>query len=176
MLIFMIKDKIVKLLKLFNLVYLVDESVDVFFMVVKVIIFDEVFEFVGMEVIVGVVEFEGLEEVGSLFEVGVDGDDFVNEIFDIDDVVFVKVFFDDVVVGEGNVLVVDFVIFVFVDEFFDVFEVGVIVGNLWFDNFDYFSGGFGDVDEDIVVDLEEMEKLKDFVGFGGNFVDIVWMC
>lgn len=167
----MTKDKTAKPSKSPNLVHLADESVDVLLTVAKVTTLDEVLELAGTEATVGVAELEGPEEVGSLLEVGADGDDLVNEILDTDDAVLAKVLLDDAVVGEGNALAVDLAISALVDELLDALEVGVTVGNPRLDNLDHLSGGLGDADEDTVVDLEETEKLKDLAGLGGNLVD-----
>lgn len=172
----MTKDKTAKPSKSPNLVHLADESVDVLLTVAKVTTLDEVLELAGTEATVGVAELEGPEEVGSLLEVGADGDDLVNEILDTDDAVLAKVLLDDAVVGEGNALAVDLAISALVDELLDALEVGVTVGNPRLDNLDHLSGGLGDADEDTVVDLEETEKLKDLAGLGGNLVDTVWTC
>ena len=45
----------------------------------------------------GGVELEGPEEVGGKLEVGSDGQDFVNEVLNTDDVVFAQLLLDDVV-------------------------------------------------------------------------------
>lgn len=82
-------------------------------------------------------------------------------------------FFNDGVVGDGDLLIVNFGVVLFVDKFLDSFEVNFIVGDVRVDKVEYLLGGFGDMNEDIVVDLKELEKLEDFFGFGGNFRDIM---
>ena len=66
---------------------------------------------------------------------------------------------------------VDFAVAALVDEFAYGFEGGVAVGDVGFDDFEHFNGGFCEADEDSVVDLEEAKELKDFAGFGGDFGD-----
>ena len=77
---------------------------------------------------VGVGELEGPEEVGGLLEVGANGEDFVDEVFHGEDVVFAKCLFDDTVAGKRNALLVDLAVATLVDEFTNGLEVRLAVG------------------------------------------------
>ena len=70
-------------------------------------------------------------------------------------------------------MLVDLSVAALVDEVADGFDTGVAVGDVGFDYFEHFGGGFGEFDEDAVVDLEEAEKLENLAGLGGDFVDTV---
>ena len=80
---------------------------------------------------------------------------------------------DDLVIGEGNALLVDLSVAALIDEVADGFNTGVAVGDIGLDYFEHFGGGFGEFDEDTIVDLEEAEELEDLAGFGSDFVDTV---
>lgn len=73
----------------------------------------------------GVGELEWPEEVACLLEVGSDGEDFVHEVFDGEDIVFAEGGFDGHVGGEGDTLFVHLAVSAFVDEFADGFQVGL---------------------------------------------------
>ena len=77
---------------------------------------------------VGVRELERPEEVGGLLEVGANGEDFVDEVFHGEDVVFAKCLFDDTVAGKRNALLVDLAVATLVDEFTNGLEVRLAVG------------------------------------------------
>lgn len=143
------------------------------FPVAKVTALNEVLELAGAETTSGVAELEGPQEVGSLLEVGTNGDDLVDEVLDADDAIFAEVLLDDGVVGEGDALAVDLTISTLVDEFLDALEVGITIGNPRLDNLDHLSSSLGDANEDTVVDLEEAQKLEDLARLGGDLVDTV---
>jgi hypothetical protein len=139
--------------------------------VAKVTTLDEVAELAGTETAVGVAELEGPQEVGSLLEVGADGEDLVDEILNAHNAVLAEVLLDNGVVGQGNALLVDLSVSTLVDELLDGLEVGVTVGDPGLDDLEHLGGGLGDLDEDTVVDLEETEQLEDLAGLGGHLVD-----
>ena len=128
-------------------------------------------ELAGTESTVGVGELEGPEEVGSLLEVGADGVDLVDEIFNTDNAVLAKVLLNNGVVSKSNALLVDLSVTTLVDELLDALEVGVTVGDPGLDDLQHLSGSLGDTDEDTVVDLEKTEELEDLAGLGGHLVD-----
>lgn len=172
-----------------NLVHLPDELVDVILPVAQVTALDEVLEFPGAEAAGGVAELEGPEEVGDLLEVGADGVDLVDEVLHADDTVLAEVLLDDLIVGQGNALLVDLAItalylivspdqdirtnvaMLTVDELADGLLVGVTVGDVGFDDLQHLNGGLGQLDEDTVVDLEETEELESLALLGIDLVD-----
>ena len=125
----------------------------------------------GPEAAGGITQLEGPEEVARLLEVRSHGEDLMDQILHADDAELAQVLLDDLVVGEGDALLVDFAVPALVDEFAHGFERGVAVGDVGFDDLEHFQGGFGELDEDAVVDLEEAEELEDLAGLGGDFVD-----
>lgn len=128
-------------------------------------------EFAGAESTVGVGQLEGPQEVGSLLEVGADGEDLVDQILDTDEAVLAEHILDDLVVGQGNALLVDLAISTLVDELAHRLQVGIAVGNVGVDDGQHFLRGLGQLDEDTIVDLEETEELEDLAWLGGNLVD-----
>jgi hypothetical protein len=126
-----------------------------------------------VESTVRIAELERPEEVGGLLEVGANGVDLVDQVFHADNAVLAEILLDDGVVGKGNALLVDLSISSLVDELFDALQVGITVGNPWLDDLDHLSSGFGDLDEDSVVDLEKTKKLEDLAGLGWHLVNAV---
>ena len=95
----------------------------------------------------------------------------MDQVLHADDAEFAQVVLDQLVVGKRNALLVDLAISTLVDELADRLEVGVAVGDVWVDDGEHLLGGFGQADEDTVVDLEESEELKNFSWLGSNLVD-----
>ena len=116
------------------------------------------------------------EEIARLLEIGPHGHNLVDQVLNADDAEFAQVLLDDLVVGEGDALLVDLAVAALVDEVADGFDGGVAVGDVGFDDLEHFGRGFCDFDEDAVVDLEETEELHDLARFGGHFVDTGKAC
>lgn len=130
-------------------------------------------ELADVEATVGVGQLEGPEEVVGLLEVGADGVDLVDQILHADDAVLAEVLLDDLVVGEGDTLLVDLAVTALVQELTDGLQVGVTVGNVGVDDGQHLLGGLGQTDEGTAVDLEQTKQLQDLAGLGGNLVDTV---
>lgn len=130
-------------------------------------------ELAGAETTVGVGQLEGPQEVVGLLEVGADGVDLVDEILHADNAELAEVLLDDLVVGEGNTLLVDLAVTALVHELTDGLQVGVTVGDVGVDNGQHLLGGLGQADEGTAVDLEQTEELQNLAGLGGNLVDTV---
>jgi hypothetical protein len=128
-------------------------------------------EFSGAETSSGVAELERPQEVGSLLEVGADGEDLVDQVLNADDTVLAEAALNDGVVGESNALLVDLSVSTLVDELTDGLQVGVSVGDPWLDNLEHLQGGLGHADKNTIVDLEETEELEDLAGLWCNLVD-----
>ena len=130
-------------------------------------------EFPRPESTSGVAQLEWPQKVTSLLEIRSDSNNLMDQVLHTDDAKFAQLLLDDLVIGEGNALLVDLSIAALVDEVADGFDAGVAVGDIGLDYFEHFGGGFGEFDEDAVVDLEEAEELEDLAGFGSDFVDTV---
>jgi len=63
-----------------------------------------------------------------LFEVGANGEDFVDKVLDGKDIVFSECLLDYLVVGEGHSLFVDLSVTALVDQLADSLEVGLAGG------------------------------------------------
>ena len=83
----------------------------------------------------------------------------MNEIFHRYDSEFAKSSLDDLVVVQGDALLVDFAVSSLVDELTDRLQVGLAVGDVGLNELQHLCGGLGDFDKDTVVDLEETEEL-----------------
>ena len=154
-----------------SLVHLSNEVVDEVLAVAEVTALDEVTELAGAEATGGRGELEGPQEVGGLLEVGADGVDLVDQVLDADDAVLAEVLLDQLVVGDGQALLVDLSVTALVDELTDGLQVGVAVGDEGLDDLQHLGGGLGQADEDTVVDLEETEELQGLALLRVDLVD-----
>ena len=120
-----------------------------------------------------IAQLEWPQKVTSLLEIRPHNNNLMDQILHTNDAKFAQLLFDDLIIGEGYTLFVDLSVAALIDEVADGFDAGVAVGDVGFDYFKHFGGGFGEFDEDAVVDLEEAQELEDLAGFGGDFVDTV---
>jgi len=116
-------------------------------------------------------QLERPQEVAGLLEVGADGVNLVDEVLDADDAELAEVLLDDVVVGDGEALLVDLSVAALVDELTDGLQVGVAVCDEGLDDLQHLAGGLGEPDEDTIVDLEETEELQSLALLGVDLVD-----
>lgn len=116
-------------------------------------------------------ELEGPEEVVGGLEVGSDGVDLVDEIFNADDSLGSEDLLDDGVIGNGDTLSFDLSVSTLVDELLHGLERRGTIGDVRLDETEHVEGGLVELDEDTVVDLTETEKLEDLLGLGGHTVD-----
>ena len=120
-----------------------------------------------------IAQLERPQKVTSLLEIRPHSNNLMNQILHTDDAKFTQLLLDDLVIGEWYTLLVDLSVAALINEVADGFDTRVAVGDVGFDYFEHFGGGFGEFDEDAVVDLEEAEELEDLAGFGGDLVDTV---
>lgn len=116
-------------------------------------------------------QLEGPEEVAGLLEVGADGVDLVDEVLDADNAELAEVLLDELVVGDGETLLVDLSVAALVDELADSLQVGVTVSDEGLDDLQHLGGGLGEPDEDTIVDLEKTEELESLALLGVDLVD-----
>jgi len=154
-----------------SLVHLLDQSIDILLSVTQITTLNEVLEFSGSEAASRVAQLEWPQEVRCLLKVGTNSVDLVDQILHADNAELAQVVFDQLVVGQGNSLLVDLSISSLVDELADGLEVGVAVGDVWVDDSQHLLSGLGQADENTVVDLEESKELEDLSGLGCDLVD-----
>jgi len=159
-----------------NLVHLPDELVDTLLTVSQVAALDKVLELPRPKPAGRIAQLERPQEVARLLEVRADGDDLMDQILHAHDAVFPQVILDDLVIGEGDALLVDLAVAALVDEGADGLEVRVAVGDVGLDDLEHFGRGLREAHEDAVVDLEQAQELEDLAGFGRDFVDTVRTC
>jgi len=131
-------------------------------------------EFASAESSSWVAELEWPQEVGSLLEVGADGEDLVDQILHADDTILAEATLNDGVVGKSNALLLDLSVSALVDEFTNGLQVGVTVGDPWLDDLEHLKSSLGHAYEDTIVDLEETEELEDLAGLWCDLVDTIW--
>jgi hypothetical protein len=154
-----------------SLVHACDESVDEVLAVTKITTLDEVLELPGAETTSGGRELEWPEEVAGLLEVGADGVDLVDEVLDADNAELAEVLLDELVISDGQTLLVDLSVTALVDELTDGLQVGVTVCDERLDNLQHLNSGLGEPDEDTIVDLEKTEELESLALLGVDLVD-----
>jgi hypothetical protein len=133
------------------LVHLLDKSVDVLLSVTQIAALDVMLELPRSETASGVTQLEWPQEVTCLFEVRSDGGNLVDQVFHTDDAELAQVVLDQLVVGEGDALLVDLAIAALVDEFTDGLKVRVPVGDVRVNDGEHLLGGFSEADEDAVI-------------------------
>lgn len=104
-----------------------NQLVDEIFSISMFTTLDKVFALLSTESTGRVGKLEWPEEVGSLFEIWSDSEDFVDQIFNTNDSVRTKGSFNDTVVRDRDSLFVDLGETTFVDEFTDSLQVGISI-------------------------------------------------
>lgn len=147
-----------------------DEFVDVSFVVSGVSSFDKV---VGLSAIssTGRTKSKGPEELVDILELGSNCEDLVNDIFHADDSVLFELLLDDQVTGEGNALPIELGESALVDKLSDGLEVGISVGNVWFDQTEHLDDRSVQADKGGIMDTTESEKLENLLCLGIDSVD-----
>jgi 2-succinyl-5-enolpyruvyl-6-hydroxy-3-cyclohexene-1-carboxylate synthase len=148
-----------------------NQVVDESFTVTGITTFNIVEELTLSPHVVRVGELEGPEEVGGFLEVRTNSRDFVDKIFNTDDVVLTKRLLNDRVVSDGDTLLVNLSISTLVDQTTDGLQVRVTVGNIRLDQLEHLRGSLVKTNKDTVVDLQKTQKLENLTGLRGNVVD-----
>lgn len=120
-----------------------------------------------------IAELERPQEIGSLLEVGADGEDLVDQILHANNPVLAKICLDESVVSESNALLVNLAITALIDKLSDCLEVGVSVSNPRLDNLQHLESSLCQTDKDTVVDLKETKELENLARLRRDFVDTV---
>lgn len=116
-------------------------------------------------------QLEWPQEVVSLLEVRTDSVKFVDQVVNRQDTVFTQMLFDDLVVGQGNSLLVDLTVTSLVDQLSGGRVGWVTVSNVWFDQLQKLSSSLGDLDENTVVDLVQSHQLQNLSLLWSHVVD-----
>ena len=106
-----------------------EEVVDLLLSVAEVTTFHEVVGLLAPATSWGV-ELEGPQEVRGVLEVGANGEDLVDQIFDADDVVLAQLLLDDVVGGDGGTTAVKLGKSTLVDQLANALQVGGSPGDV----------------------------------------------
>ena len=127
----------------------------------------------NFESLLGWVEFEGPQEVVSLFEVWASVDDLVDQVLNWGDALLGEGVLDDAVVGQGDSWSVDLAETSLVDQVGDGLLGGVAVSNVWLNLSDHVDGGLVEFDEDTVVELSQSEELHDLSALRIQLIDTI---
>ena len=140
---------------------MLNQSVDEFFSVTGVTTLDEVFELSSSETTSWVRQLEWPQEVVNLLEVWTNSVDFVDQVFNRQDVELAQGSFNNGVVRQRNSLLVDLTETSLVDQVSDGRQRWVTVSNVWFSQLDQFLSSLGQSDENTGVDLGQSQQLQD---------------
>ena len=140
-----------------RLIHLLDQRIDLLLPIPQIPPLDEMLELSRPEPTRRIGQLEWPQEIARLFEVGPHGHNLMHQILHADDTEFAQILLDDLVVGEGDSLLVDLSVSTLVDEVADGLHGGIAICDVGFDHFEHFGGGFGDFDKNTVVDLEETQ-------------------
>jgi len=149
--------------------HLLEKAVDELFSVAEVATLREVIGLLAPAA-ASIVQLEVPKEVVGNFEVGSDGEDFVDEILNANDSELAQSLFDDFI-GEGASASLQLSISAFVDEFAHGFEVGVTPGDVWVGDSQHAQRRLVQLNKGGVVDLTESQQLQDLSDSGVKSID-----
>ena len=118
-------------------------------------------------------QLERPKEVRCLLEVWSHGDNLMHQILHTYDAISAQIGLNDLIVSQRDALLVNFAIASLVDQIADCLDRWITVGDIGLDDLQHFRGGFGEFDENAVIDLEETEELKDLARLRCDLVDTV---
>lgn len=125
----------------------------------------------GSESSSGSSQLERPQKVIRFLEVGTNGVDLLNQIFNGLDAVLPEGLAEEGVVGKGNALLVDFSEAPLEDELADGFAGGVAEGDVGLHSAQQVRGGLVDAHEHAVVDLAQSQQPQDAQNLGVQLVD-----
>jgi hypothetical protein len=155
------------------LVHSSDQGIDLIFRIAHVSIFYVMQKFPLTESTGWVTELEWPQEVGSLLEVGTNGEDLMDQILHADNTILAKAILDNGIVGESDALLVNLSVSALVDELTGGLKVGVSVGDPWLDDLEHLKGGLGHANKNTVVDLEKSEELEDLARLWCDLINTI---
>lgn len=135
------------------LIHLLDQRVDLVLAVAEITALDEMLELAGPEATGGVAQLEGPEKIGGLLEIGADGIDLVDEIFDAHEAVLAQIILDKLVIGQGDPLLIDLAVATLVDEVAHRLDRGESIRNVRLHHFEHFRRRFRQPHEHAIIDL-----------------------
>mmetsp|Transcript_8943 Transcript_8943/g.21942 ORF Transcript_8943/g.21942 Transcript_8943/m.21942 type:complete len:224 (+) Transcript_8943:2225-2896(+) len=102
---------------------------------------------------------------------GADSVDLVHEVLHTMDAILAKGFRNDLIILEGDAVLVDLSVSPFVDQLPHRLQRRIAVRNEGSDQLEHLGGGLVHFDEHSVVDLQEAEQLKDLARLRSQLVD-----
>jgi len=149
--------------------HFLEKTVDEFFSVAEVAALREVVRLLTPSA-ARIVQLEVPKEIISHFEVGSNGEDFVNEILDADDTELAQSLLNDLV-GEGASSSLQLSVSALVDEFADGLEVGIAPGDVRIRDSQHTQRRLVQLNKGGVVDLTESKQLQNLSDSGVKAVD-----
>jgi len=149
--------------------HFLEKTVDEFFSVAEVAALREVVRLLSPSA-ARIVQLEVPKEIVSHFEVGSNGEDFVNEILHADDSELAQSLLNDFV-GEGASSSLQLSVSALVDEFADGLEVGIAPGDVRIRDSQHTQRRLVQLNKGGVVDLTESKQLQNLSDSGVKAVD-----
>ena len=118
-----------------------------------------------------IAQFERPQEVVCLLEIRSNRENLMNQILHTLDSIFAQRLGDKCIIRQWNTRAINLSVSALVDEVTDRLEVGFAVGDVGLYDLEHFLSGFGEFNEDAVVDLQETKELQDLSRFGCHFVN-----
>lgn len=147
-----------------------DEIVDELLSVSVVTTLLEGVSLVG-EATLGGVQLEVPHEVVGLLEVGADGEEFVDEVLNAVDAKLAEVVRDQLVVDDGDSLLIDSSETSLVNESLDGLLRRITVSDVGLNSSQHVDGGLVQSDQDGIMELSKSQELQDLSDNGSQTVD-----
>ena len=132
---------------------------------------DEVIEFPLMESTSRVRQLERKQKVVDLLKVGANRVDLVDQILHAHNSILAQLLLDDLVVRDGDTLLIDLSVATLIDEFSDALQVRIAVRNVRVRNRQHLLCRFGQAHKCAAVELQETQELHDLARLGWDVVD-----
>lgn len=110
-------------------------------------------ELAGTEPTGRVAQLEGPKKIGSLLEIGADGVNLMDKILHTDKAVLAQIILDELIVGQGDALLIDLAVAALVDEVAHCLDRRESIRNVRLHHFEHFRRRFRQPHEYTIVDL-----------------------
>ena len=117
------------------LIHLLNQSINLLLPIPQIPPLNKMLELPRPKSSSGIRELERPKEIARLLEIRPHSNNLMHQILHANDAEFPQILLDDLIVRQGDALLVDFSIAALVDEVADCFDGWVAIGDVWFDYF-----------------------------------------
>jgi len=147
------------------------QSIDLVLTIAVVTAFHEMVRLLHPTATVRTVQLEWPQEIGRLLEVRANGENFVDQVFDANDILFAEILLNNGVVGDRQTLSLDLGISALVNQLTDSLQTRITPSDVRIGDTKHLDSSFVQLDKNTVVDLTQTKKLKDLARGRMNLVD-----